>query len=271
MKIKIITLFLSLLMIISVFAVIPASASVGYTMSCKIYYTDESGNTVYPTVSFAVNAGGDTSNISFVSPVIDGYVIKDTKDYAVTYAMMDKYFPASNYVRNGTANYTVVYQKLFSMTAEYLYTDNRKAASSKTARGIPGDPYRIDSPRIEHFQPDRTYLTGVFSVEEGYDTVYYHRIYYKITYDANGGYNAPAEESKMSGISHILSSVTPYRTGYTFLGWSKVKDGDVVYSPGSIVEENYNMTLYAKWQIKTYTVTYDANGGSNTPQQQKKT
>ena len=31
------------------------------------------------------------------------------------------------------------------------------------------------------------------------------------------------------------------------------------------------MTLYAVWQIKTYTVTYDANGGSGAPESQTKT
>ena len=56
---------------------------------------------------------------------------------------------------------------------------------------------------------------------------------------------------------------TPTRTGYTFGGWYKEKDcinkaGDA----GSDYTPTTNITLYAKWTANTYTVTYNANGGS---------
>ncbi len=56
---------------------------------------------------------------------------------------------------------------------------------------------------------------------------------------------------------------TPTKTGYTFAGWYsdegltvKVGDAGKGYTP------NANISLYAKWTLVTYTITYNLNGGS---------
>lgn len=74
------------------------------------------------------------------------------------------------------------------------------------------------------------------------------------------------------------------RTGYTLLGWSSDSQATQkmysVYSPvtNSWINSNCSLTtatvnLYAVWQksADTYTVSYDANGGSGEPQDQIKT
>lgn len=95
---------------------------------------------------------------------------------------------------------------------------------------------------------------------------------YTISYNANGGTGAPANQTKTYGVSLTLSSSTPTRSGYTFLGWANSAGAtSAAYQPGAVFTANANTTLYAVWKANTYTVTYNANGGSGAPASQIKT
>ena len=97
---------------------------------------------------------------------------------------------------------------------------------------------------------------------------------YTVRYDANGGSNAPASQTKTYGIPLTIASAKPTRTGYAFLGWATSKTATVPeYVPGDSYTDEVSATLYAVWRYvpKTYTVIYDANGGGNTPARQTKT
>lgn len=91
---------------------------------------------------------------------------------------------------------------------------------------------------------------------------------YTLTYNANGGSGAP---SSVSGVkSTTISSVTPTRSGYNFLGWSTSSSAtSASYVAGDSISLSSNTTLYAVW-AKFYIVTYNANGGSNAPYSDKK-
>ena len=70
----------------------------------------------------------------------------------------------------------------------------------------------------------------------------------------------------------ILPSGT--REGYELLGWSMNKNAvtaDEGYTAGNKVTVSSNMNLYAVWRIKTYTIKYDANGGTGTMEDGMKT
>ena len=104
-------------------------------------------------------------------------------------------------------------------------------------------------------------------------TVYAHwQIYtYTISYNANGGSGAPASQTKTHGVNLTLSTTKPTRTGYTFLGWSTSSTAtSATYTAGGTFTQNANTTLYAVWKINTYTITYNANGGSVSPTTQTK-
>ena len=55
----------------------------------------------------------------------------------------------------------------------------------------------------------------------------------------------------------------PTRTDYTFIGWNTKADGtgETRNSGQAVVKSEI---VYAQWQIKTYTVTFDLSGGSRT-------
>lgn len=95
---------------------------------------------------------------------------------------------------------------------------------------------------------------------------------YAIKYNANGGSGAPSSQTKWKDQTLTLSSTKPTRTGYTFKGWSTSSTATTAtYSAGGSYTANAAATLYAVWQANTYTVSYNANGGTGAPANQTKT
>lgn len=94
---------------------------------------------------------------------------------------------------------------------------------------------------------------------------------YTVSYNANGGSGAPANQTKWYGTALTLSSTKPTRTGYTFQGWATSASGAVAYKAGGSYTGNAALTLYAVWKINTWAVSYNANGGSGAPGNQTKT
>ena len=95
---------------------------------------------------------------------------------------------------------------------------------------------------------------------------------YSVTYNANGGSGAPASQTKWKDQTLTLSSTKPTRTGYSFLGWSTSSTATTAtYAAGGSYTANAAATLYAVWKANTYTVKYNANGGTGAPANQTKT
>lgn len=95
---------------------------------------------------------------------------------------------------------------------------------------------------------------------------------YTVSYNANSGSGAPANQTKTYGVDLTLSSTKPTRTGYTFSKWNTKADGTGTnYNSGAKYTGNANLTLYAVWTPIKYTVTYNANGGTGAPSNQTKT
>lgn len=95
--------------------------------------------------------------------------------------------------------------------------------------------------------------------------------HWTIAYDANGGSGAPGSQTKWRDENLTLSSTKPTRTGYSFQGWATSSGGSVAYQPGASYTSNSGVTLYAIWKANTWTVRFDANGGSGAPAAQTKT
>ncbi len=104
--------------------------------------------------------------------------------------------------------------------------------------------------------------------------VYLYGRYTPKTYSISYNLNVPAGETvspdsissttKTYGQAVTLSAVTPTCDGYDFLGWAKGENkGLVVYAAGATVSEELtaDMTLYAVWAKKTYTITLQGGSG----------
>lgn len=93
---------------------------------------------------------------------------------------------------------------------------------------------------------------------------------YTVTYNANNGTGAPAAQTKWHEQTLTLSSTKPTRTGYKFRKWLSSAQNQE-YDPGDFYGHNESTTMTAQWTPNTYTVTYDANGGTGAPAAQTKT
>lgn len=90
---------------------------------------------------------------------------------------------------------------------------------------------------------------------------------YNVTLDAQGGIGG---DNGITAVydSELPEASMPARTGYTFLGYYDATEGGTQYydADGGSVRvwdkaEGESFTLYAGWQVNTYTVVFDANGG----------
>jgi len=85
-----------------------------------------------------------------------------------------------------------------------------------------------------------------------------------VTYDANGGSNAPpASQTVAPGVAVTIPNNTLSRTNFVFDGWNSNATGTgTPYAVGSSFTPTVNTTLYAKW---VHEVTFDTNSGTGTP------
>lgn len=76
---------------------------------------------------------------------------------------------------------------------------------------------------------------------------------YIISYDANGGQNAPEPQKKDRDKPLILSDIKPTREGFIFVGWAKSAKGALRHKDAEKVKNissvnGKTVTLYAVWQ-----------------------
>lgn len=93
-------------------------------------------------------------------------------------------------------------------------------------------------------------------------TLYFTLPQYDIAYAANGGSSTPTTQTKNYN-SNITLAKAISRTGHTFAGW-KASNG-TVYGAEKPYSANASTTMTAQWTANTYTITYNANGGTGAP------
>lgn len=101
---------------------------------------------------------------------------------------------------------------------------------------------------------------------------YFKNASYKVTLDLNDGSGNIFDTVNVQYDNHYPALKTPSRTGYTFLGWNTKSNGsgDMI-TEESIVNNDSDDTFYAIWKANIYTVFFDANGGTVTPEQKEVT
>lgn len=84
---------------------------------------------------------------------------------------------------------------------------------------------------------------------------------YTITYDGNAGILNSSNPTSYTVETNTFALLNPTRNGYDFIGWT----GSNGTTPQTTVKiqkgTTGNKTYKANWKVKTYTITYVANGG----------
>ena len=90
---------------------------------------------------------------------------------------------------------------------------------------------------------------------------------YTVTFDANGGTGTMADQEFTYDVEQALNENKFSRTGYTFKEWTTNADGTGDKYADKATVKNLategSVTLYAQWTANKYTVTFNANGGTD--------
>lgn len=226
-----------------------ASTTVEYGGSYTFTVTPEKG---YEIVGVYVNgekltAGGTGSNEYTVTNVTGSQVVEvvveEIPNYTVTYVVNDKQYTTQ------------------------VVADGEKVAALPEAPVVTGYEFVSWNTKQDGTGDEFNATTAV----SGNITVYAQLTAktYTITYNSNGGSDTVTEmpasgTTKTYGQPVQLSTATPSRDGYTFLGWSRNENAtEATYAAGDYFTEEITTatTLYAVWKANTYTVTLPTGTG----------
>ena len=83
-----------------------------------------------------------------------------------------------------------------------------------------------------------------------------------VAFDSNGGYgNVPSQTYNVGATYGSLPTGSTPPAGYSFVGWFTAKSGGSQIQTSTTVSASYT-TLYAHYSPVTYTITFNANGGT---------
>ncbi|MBQ4042598.1 MAG: InlB B-repeat-containing protein [Clostridia bacterium] len=199
------------------------------------------------------------SSYSLCNPGIWQYVAKSSSS-SQTYTITYNYNYNGGPIKTETKNHGETYTISKTITPTRPSTETSTTITSyefygwaTSENGVvtyqPGDAYTQNSNLTLYAQ----WIASIFIKQQADTTVY------SVSYDANGGKNAPdPSKGVKSGTTITLSTAKPTRSGYTFLGWSLDKnDAAADYQPGDSYTVTGAITLYAVWYKKS------SGGGSS--------
>lgn len=227
------------------------SATGAHTFDVSISEPGNNGSPTSTTLTIRAVAVGPGTR---PSPEVHVTVTVDYDTYSVTYDLLD----------SGHATEAPVDDRLYKIGDEVTV-----AAAA---------PERPDFDFLEwntasdgtglSFSPGDTFVLGSDLPAENV-TLYAQWVeLYTVSYNANGGDSSFSDPSLYKeGDTVTISDMVPPRTGYDFTGWNTTPDGSgqsLAVGDSFVIGTDVpaaDVTLYAQWEIRTYTVAYDANGG----------
>ena len=267
--------------------------------SATLYAVWEENAPVTYNVSYNANGGsgapssqtkthGVSLTLSSTKPTRSGYTFLGWSTSST--ATSPTYYAGGSYTTNASTTLYAVWSKNAATTYTVSFNANGGSGAPSSVTKTNGvtlylpttEPYRSNYEFLgwstSSTATSPTYYSGGSFTRNANTTLYavweYSPTTYTVSFNANGGSGAPSSVTKTSGVTLYLPTTEPYRSNYEFLGWStsSTATSPTYYSGGSF-SRNANTTLYAVWEYspETYTVRYNANGGSGAPSAQTKT
>jgi len=85
---------------------------------------------------------------------------------------------------------------------------------------------------------------------------------YTITFDTQGGTLNPPISPQVTYNAQVGPLPTPTKIDSDFSGWYSAASGGDKYTATTVYKTAGNITLYARWELKKYKVTFNSDGGS---------
>ena len=139
-----------------------------------------------------------------------------------------------------------------------------KSLGTSTVAGTYGSSKEVTPPAMRGYTSPAAQTVKFDSTSAKTITFTYTPVTYSITYNLGGG-SVSGNPTSYNIESAAITLKNPTRTGYTFTGWTG-NNGTTPQTSVSIPSGSTgNKSYTANWKINTYTLTYNANGGSVTP------
>lgn len=217
------------------------------------------------TVSYITNSSASISSQSF--PTGSGVYIASApspkKNYTLTLNFQDDITPSTTKTFDCSFSHWSG-SNGYSYNAGQYYSNN----SNLTLTAVWTDPKaeNLPEPSRSGYNFDGWYtaasggskITSTSTISSS-QTIYAHWSLktYTISYDANGGTGAPANQIKTYGKPLDLDFTGVTRSGYEFLGWAEDPDAtEPLYKEGASYTKEEAKTLYAVWKKKGATIYY---------------
>lgn len=149
-----------------------------------------------------------------------------------------------------TITYNLNYENATNMDHTYQYLANIL---------LPEDPTRVGYTFKGWFEDDKFNKEFTASKMPAKDFEVYAKWEiqsFVLTFDLNY-LNAQKIEQTFDFNSNIIKIDTPTREGYTFVNWYNEPQCSTLFTTEKMPANN--LTVYAKWQINSYTITYNLN------------
>ncbi len=278
------------------------SSDQGLWETCKLVWTSGTGlcteTDLFINYYFRTSLSAKTINVRVEMRKWDPIDL-EVRHYVETYPYYNNFHRSTYSLHSTTNQQTLNYYDYFSTSSKYIYGYTLRSEYKSSISGrfcydaLVGEYENCpSSPRCHEYDLHQTDWSEDMSRWSTYKESKHGRIdwcdnrkfwveyfydinEYTITYNANGGSGAPESQTKYHGYDLALSETVPTRNGYIFKGWgTSASDTSVDYEPGGNYTGNSTRTLYAIWESdapETYTVKFNANGGSGAPSNQIKT
>lgn len=251
---------------------VTADSKVSITASQTLYAHWKEGAATYTVKHYQQNTEDMTDNhyTEFESETLSGITGQQTKAAAKTYTGFDaaKAFEQQPIKADSSTVISIYYDRL-TYTVTWMNGDTKLKDETLRYGAMPN--YSGDTPTKKDTGHTYTFTGWSPKPSEVTGNVTYTAQFsdslntYNITYNLNNGTNAPGNPSRyIYGTAVPLAA--PTRTGYTFGGWftNSGFSGDAVTEIPA--DATGDKTFYAKWTANEYTVTFDANEGTVTPE-----
>lgn len=147
-------------------------------------------------------------------------------------------FDINNYDQASTYTYIIPNNTLLPLESIYTIPTG---ASADTFKGV--------STGVATTIPMTTSMSAVTLNSNTTYSMWFNRLTYTVSYDANNGSGAPSSQTKIYGVDLTLSSVVPTRANYKFLGWATSASAtSATYSANDTYSDDTSVTLYAVWE-----------------------
>ena len=239
-------------------------------------FTAEFG-TQQVTVTYKAGTGATGSDKTFTVNYGDGTVKAFTDMDGWTLNSGKQFFRWNDGNNNYAAGAAYTYASDVTFTAQYsdLYTISFNAnGGTGSMQGesnfVGGNTYNLPAngftaPAHKHFAGWKANNSGetlaantayVVNANVTFYAQWENDPSYTVTYNKNTEDTVTGMPSNDTGVyagTHTLSTATPTRTGYDFMGWATSSGSTTTVSQITV---SGNTTVYAVWQINSYTVTF---------------